>query len=113
MSLRAELFLKSRKKYFVETMKKTGFQSPAQDYIEKDADWNRVLLRHPEATFPVIVDSDSMIKRGICLGSTVSVDWMIKPKGQNEIVYFRIGDTNYIRQLHYDSEKRLFLAPAQ
>lgn len=92
--------------------KKTGFPSPADDYTENDTDWNRILIKHPGATFPVEAGSDSMIERGIFLGTKVLVDRMIKPKHQNEIVYVRIGDCFYIRQLHYDEEKRLYLVPA-
>lgn len=93
-------------------MKKTGFQNPAQDYLEDDPDWNRILIRHPSATFHVDAGSDSMIERGIFVGTKVFVDRMIKPMNQDEIVYVRIGDRFYIRQLHYDEEKRLYLAPA-
>lgn len=93
-------------------MKKTGFQNPAQDYIENDHDWNRLLIRHPGATFHAVASSDSMIERGIFVGTKVLVDRMIKPMNQDEIVYVRIGDRFYIRQLHYDEEKRLYLAPA-
>lgn len=93
-------------------MKKTGFQSPSEDYVEKDTDWNQELIKHPGATFEATAGSDSMIERGIIAGSKVLVDRMIKPFRQNEIVYVRIGDMFYIRQLHFDSEKRLFLAPA-
>ena len=94
-------------------MKKTGFQSPADDYKEEDTDWNRVLITHPSTTFPVEVGSDSMIDLGLFAGRTrVIVDRTIQPKNQGAIVYVRIEGNNYIRQLHYDSEKRLFLAPA-
>lgn len=93
--------------------KKTGFQSPAEHYKKEDDDWNRVLITHPETTFPVEVGSDSMIELGFFAGRTrVMVDRTIQPRNHGAIVYVRVEGTNYIRQLHYDSEKRLYLAPA-
>ncbi len=35
---------------------KAGFPSPAQDYLRESLDFNRDLIRHPEATFYGRVD---------------------------------------------------------
>ena len=39
---------------------KAGFPSPADDYLHDSLDFNRDLIRHPEATFYGRVDGDSM-----------------------------------------------------
>lgn len=44
---------------------KAGFPSPAEDYQHKTLDFNRDLIKHPEATFYGRVDGDSMIDAGI------------------------------------------------
>ena len=43
---------------------KAGFPSPADDYTHESIDFNRDLIRHPEATFYGRVDGDSMIEAG-------------------------------------------------
>lgn len=40
---------------------KAGFPSPAEDYMVGSLDFNRDLIKHPEATFYGRVDGDSMI----------------------------------------------------
>lgn len=44
---------------------KAGFPSPAEDYSHETLDFNRDLIRHPEATFYGKVEGDSMIEAGI------------------------------------------------
>ena len=39
---------------------KAGFPSPAEDYLSDSLDFNRDLIKHPEATFYAVVDGDSM-----------------------------------------------------
>ena len=39
---------------------KAGFPSPAEDYLSESLDFNRDLIKHPEATFYATVDGDSM-----------------------------------------------------
>ena len=53
---------------------KAGFPSPAQDYAHESLDFNRDLIRHPEATFYGRVDGDSMIDANIYSGDIVIVD---------------------------------------
>ena len=47
---------------------KAGFPSPAGDYLHEILDFNRDLIKHPEATFYGRVDGDSMEDAGICDG---------------------------------------------
>ena len=38
---------------------KAGFPSPAEDYLSDSLDFNRDLIKHPEATFYAVVDAAS------------------------------------------------------
>ncbi len=51
-----------------------GFPSPADDYIEKPLDLNELLVKHPEATFFVRVQGDSMVEADIHSGDILVVD---------------------------------------
>ena len=53
---------------------KAGFPSPAGDYLHESLDFNRDLIRHPEATFYGRVDGDSMEEAGICHGDFAVID---------------------------------------
>ena len=47
---------------------RAGFPSPADEYLIESLDFNRDLIKHPEATFYGQVEGDSMIEAGICDG---------------------------------------------
>ncbi|WP_158784785.1 translesion error-prone DNA polymerase V autoproteolytic subunit [Pantoea sp. BAV 3049] len=51
-----------------------GFPSPAQDYVEERLDLNKLMIRHPSATYFVKVSGDSMIEAGIGDGDLLVVD---------------------------------------
>jgi DNA polymerase V len=51
-----------------------GFPSPAQDYVEDRLDLNKLVVRHPSATYFVRVSGDSMIGAGISHGDLLVVD---------------------------------------
>ena len=51
-----------------------GFPSPASDHIEGLFDLNRLLLRHPEATYMVRVMGESMSGAEIHAGDLLAVD---------------------------------------
>lgn len=53
---------------------KAGFPSPAHDYVECMLDLNELCIRHPNATFFVRVEGDSMIEAGIYNGDILVVD---------------------------------------
>ena len=44
---------------------KAGFPSPAEDYLSETLDFNKDLIKHPEATFYAQIDGDSMTGIGI------------------------------------------------
>ncbi|MBV4365179.1 translesion error-prone DNA polymerase V autoproteolytic subunit [Erwinia sp. BNK-24-b] len=51
-----------------------GFPSPAQDYIEDRLDLNKLVIRHPSATYFIKVSGDSMIEAGIGHDDLLVVD---------------------------------------
>ena len=51
-----------------------GFPSPAQDYIEQSLDLNELCITHPEATYFVRCEGDSMIGAGIQSGDILIVN---------------------------------------
>lgn len=51
-----------------------GFPSPAQDYVEDSLDLNKLVIKHPSATYFVRVSGDSMIGAGISNGDLLVVD---------------------------------------
>ena len=51
-----------------------GFPSPADEYLEGTLDLNRLLIRHPAATFFVRVEGDSMEGAGIFSGDILVID---------------------------------------
>lgn len=57
-----------------------GFPSPADDYIEDRLDLNEKLAPHPNSTFLLRVQGDSMINAGIFEGDILVVDRSIEPK---------------------------------
>jgi DNA polymerase V len=57
-----------------------GFPSPADDYLDGKIDLNQHLISHPEATFLVKVEGNSMIGAGIFSGDTLIVDRSLQPQ---------------------------------
>jgi DNA polymerase V len=55
-----------------------GFPSPAEDLAMERVDLNKVLIKHPQATFLMRVRGDSMREAGIDDGDVVLVDRAIK-----------------------------------
>ncbi|MBD9658516.1 MULTISPECIES: translesion error-prone DNA polymerase V autoproteolytic subunit [unclassified Pantoea] len=51
-----------------------GFPSPAQDYVEDTLDLNKLVVKHPSATYFVRVSGDSMVGAGISDGDLLVVD---------------------------------------
>lgn len=58
---------------------RAGFPSPADDYLERHLDLNEHLIRHPEATFFLRVQGDSMVGEGIHDGDLLIVDRAEEP----------------------------------
>ena len=71
---------------------KAGFPSPAQDYLRESLDFNRDLIKHPEATFYGRVDGDSMIDAGICDGDIAVIDRSVEPQNGDVVVGYINGE---------------------
>lgn len=56
-----------------------GFPSPADDFLEGSLDLNRLVVKHPEATFFARVEGDSMKDEGIVEGDLLVVDKAVRP----------------------------------
>ncbi|OYX30358.1 MAG: hypothetical protein B7Z03_06310 [Hydrogenophilales bacterium 32-62-9] len=65
---------------FFATPVQAGFPSPADDHQEDRLDLNRLLVRHPEATYYLRAKGDSMTGAGIQDGDLLMVDRAIEAK---------------------------------
>lgn len=82
---------------FVSTVK-AGFPSPAQDYVERTLDLNELCIRHPNATFFVRVEGDSMIEAGIYNGDVLVVDRAMNAE-HGDVVVAAIGGEFTVKEL--------------
>ena len=71
---------------------RAGFPSPAEDYLRESLDFNRDLIRHPEATFYGQVEGDSMEDAGISDGDIAVIDRSVEPQHVVVVVGFVNGD---------------------
>ncbi len=67
---------------------KAGFPSPAEDYRHDSLDFNRDMIKHPEATFYGRVDGDSMVEAGINDGDIAIIDRSLEPDDGDVVVAF-------------------------
>ena len=92
---------------------KAGFPSPAEDYLHDSLDFNRDLIKHPEATFYGCVDGDSMVDAGICHGDIAVIDRSIEPLHNDVIVAYVNGEfTIKYLDLSHKEEGYIELRPA-
>ena len=67
---------------------RAGFPSSAEDYLGESLDFNRDLIRHPEATFYGQVEGDSMIDAAICDGDIVVIDRSVDAEDGDVVVAY-------------------------
>lgn len=67
---------------------KAGFPSPAEDYLGESLDFNRDLIRNPEATYYGRVEGNSMMDVGICDGDIAVIDKSLEPQHGDVVVGF-------------------------
>ena len=92
---------------------KAGFPSPADDYLHDSLDFNRDLIKNPEATFYGRVSGDSMIDAGICDGDIAVIDRSLQPVDGAVIVAFVNGEfTIKYLDLKHQEEGYIELLPA-
>jgi DNA polymerase V len=86
-----------------------GFPSPADDYLEGHLDLNEHFIRHPEATFYIRVEGDSMRGAGIFDGDLLIVDRSAACT-DGSIVVARVGDAFTLKRF-IKKGSRVFLQP--
>ena len=64
----------------------TGFPSPADDYVDRSIDLNRVLVAHPAATFFLRVEGGGMEEEGVAAGDVLVVDRSLTPRDGDVVV---------------------------
>jgi len=69
-----------------------GFPSPAEDHQVDRIELMSQLVKHPQATFYVRIQGDSMRDAGILDGSVVLVDKAIKPRHGQIVIAVVDGD---------------------
>lgn len=91
---------------------RAGFPSPAEDYLNDSLDFNRDLIRHPEATFFGEVEGDSMINSGISAGDIAVIDRAIEAEdGDVVVAYTKDGFTVKYLDLTHKSDGYIELRP--
>ena len=92
---------------------KAGFPSPADDYLHDSLDFNRDLIKNPEATFYGRVSGDSMTEAGICDSDIAVIDRSLQPVDGDVIVAFVNGEfTIKYLDLKHKEEGYIELRPA-
>ena len=87
---------------------RAGFPSPAEDYMNESLDFNRDLIKHPEATFYGRVQGDSMINAGICEGDIAVIDRSIEAE-HGDVVVAYINNEFTIKYLDLTHKKEGFI----
>ncbi len=92
---------------------KAGFPSTAEGYEQDSIDFNRDLIRHPEATFYGRVYGDSMIEAGICDGDIAVIDRSVEAEDGDIIVaYVNNEFTIKYLDLYHRNQGYIELRPA-
>ena len=73
---------------------KAGFPNAAGDYLQESLDFNRDIIKHPEATFYGKVEGDSMIDLAIEEGDIAVIDRSVEPEHGDIIVAYIDGEFN-------------------
>lgn len=77
---------------------KAGFPSPADDFVEKELDLNKFLIKHPASTYFVKVEGSSMKNAGISTGDILIVDKALEPKN-NAIVIASVDNEFTVKRV--------------
>lgn len=87
----------------------SNFPSPADDYIDKRLNLNDLLIQHPESTFFVTAEGNSMIGAGIHSGDILIVDRSINAQ-HGKIAIIALNGELTVKRLIYKN-KELYLMP--
>jgi DNA polymerase V len=86
-----------------------GSPTPATDYVDEELNLYDHLTQHPERTFCVRVNGDSMIDAGIHPHDLLIVDAALEPKNGSVAIAVVNGEVT-VKRLHWKGD-RLFLVP--
>ena len=81
-----------------------GFPSPADDYVEKNLDLNKLLVQKPAATFFVRAQGESMLGAGIHPNDILVVDRSIEPV-PGKIVICALNGELTVKRLERENEQ--------
>lgn len=87
-----------------------GFPSPAEDFLEGSLDLNKLVVKHPEATFFARVVGDSMKDEGIVEGDLLVVDKAVRPYNGCLAVSYVDGEFT-LKRVRFEHD-RILLVPA-
>lgn len=92
---------------------RAGFPSPVEEYLHDSLDFNRDLIKHPEATFYGRVKGDSMVDAGINDGDIAVIDKSREPSHGSVVVAYVNNEftIKYLDLTHRD-EGYIELRPA-
>lgn len=82
-----------------------GFPAPGDDQVERVLDINDLVVKHPESTFFVRVEGDSMVDAGIFSGDVLVVDRAPEPR-DGSIVVAAVNGEMVVKQLVIRGGKR-------
>lgn len=106
----AEEFLSPTKLPIFRSRVRAGFPSPADDYLEGNICLQDLLIEHPQATFLVRIEGDSMRDAGIFDGDIAVVNRALTPTHGKIVVAVVDGDFTVKRLIYRGC--RCFLASA-
>ena len=87
-----------------------GFPSPADDFLEGSLDLNKLVIKHPEATFFARVEGDSMRDDGIEEGDILVVDKAAEAYDGCLAVAFVEGEFT-LKRVRFEAD-RILLVPS-
>jgi DNA polymerase V len=96
---------------YFDALIKAGFPAPVDDYSESKLDLNKYVVSHPQSTFFVKVDGDSMQGCGIYEGDIVVVDKILEAKSGNIVLAVVDGEFTLKRLQINTNTKQISLVP--
>ncbi|MBP0001816.1 MAG: translesion error-prone DNA polymerase V autoproteolytic subunit [Cyanobacteria bacterium SID2] len=86
-----------------------GFPAPATDYVDRELDLNEYLTPHPDASFCVRANGDSMIDAGIHPGDLLVVDTVLEAQDEDVVIAVVDGELT-VKRIRWKNES-LWLVP--
>ncbi|QIX62738.1 translesion error-prone DNA polymerase V autoproteolytic subunit [Hymenobacter sp. BT18] len=92
---------------FLGTLLSCGFPSPAADYESELVDLNRLMLRHPDASFLARAMGNSMTGAGIHDGDVLAIDRSMRAQDGDIVVACVAGEHTVKRLQKYPNRVEL------